>query len=146
MLARATAVGWAALLVLGMLVEPPVLGWTARAFGGTWFPTVRLALDGAVLAAAGWLAGRSHRGSPIAAVLAFAATLIWGDLDPVAAINVPWLIRLFLDALRDARYWNSLAATAMTHLFLFGSLAAGGMLSRPPRTPLSIVPGGKSLP
>ncbi|HJT87470.1 MAG TPA: hypothetical protein VJ732_06430, partial [Bryobacteraceae bacterium] len=105
-----------------------------------------LALDGAVLAAAGWLAGRLHRGSAIPAILAFAATLIWGDLDPVAAINVPWLIRLSGDALRDARYGPSLAATAAAHLFLFGSLAAGGMLSRPPRPPLSIVPGGRSLP
>jgi len=61
-------------------------------------------------------------------VLAFAATLTFRDFGPELAINVPWLIRLAADSIGDSAYLNSLEATATAHIFLFGSLIAGGQL------------------
>jgi hypothetical protein len=60
-------------------------------------------------------------------------------------IDVPWLLQLTADAWRDARYRDSLVATFTTHLLLFGSLIAGGLLSRP-RQPARSFPIGIALP
>jgi len=79
-----------------------------------------------------------HRSAPIPSVLIFAATLSFRDLDPLLAINVPWLVRLAADALRDSRYLGSLVDTASEHSLLFGSLFAGALLSRPSRRPVSL--------
>src|SRR3974377_466875 len=43
--ARAILTGWSAIWVIAYLVERPLLGWTARWLGGSWFATARIALD-----------------------------------------------------------------------------------------------------
>jgi hypothetical protein len=132
---RGVLVGWAALLLLTYLVEQPLLGWTAPLFGVVWIATARLSLHCLVMAGTGWLVGRANRTHAVADVLVFAATLCpWGLL----LINVPWLVRLTWDALRDTSYLDAWFTTAASHVFLFGSLIAGGMLSRPPRPILTI--------
>jgi hypothetical protein len=143
LLARSILVGWAVLLIAGYLIERPLLGWTARALGSHWFPTVHISLDCLTLAAAGWVIGRFHRDSAILGALAFAATLSLWDQEPLLALNVPWLIQLGADALRDSVYVSSFARTAVEHALLFGSLLAGAFLSRPARPPASIF-GGKA--
>lgn len=73
----------------------------------------RLALDCAAMAATGWVVGRLNRASAILAVIAFAVTL---------TINIPWLLRLIVNTLRDNHYLSSLVSTATSQTFLFGSL------------------------
>jgi hypothetical protein len=58
---------------------------------------------------------------------------------PLLTVKVPWLIRLGVDALHDGNYLASFANTAGLHALLLGSLVAGGILSRPPRIPVSIL-------
>ena len=137
--ARSILSGWAALFLITYLVERPLLIVTAHWLGASWFPTARLGLDCTALAATGWTVGRLHRSAPVLAVLAFAATLLFRDFDPLLGLNVPWLIRLAADAVRDSIYLESLAATAASHALLLGSLIAGGLLSRPAPAPVSIV-------
>ena len=139
--ARSILFGWATLLAIAFLVERPLLIWTAPLLGATWFPTARLVLDCGVLTATGWVVGRLNRSRPMFAVLVFAATLTFWDFSLVVPINVPWLFQLTADAFGDPLYLESLATTAATHVFLFGSLIAGGLLSRPRRAPVSIVSG-----
>jgi hypothetical protein len=136
--ARSILVGWATLLPLTYVVERPLLIWTARLVGAHWVATAKLSLDCLALAATGWVIGRLHRSAPLLGVLAFAATLCFRNLDPLLAIDVPWLLRLAVDAFRDTRYLDSLFTTAAQHLFLFGSLIVGALLSRPAPTPLSL--------
>jgi hypothetical protein len=136
---RAILLGWAALLVITYLLQRPLLLWTGPWTGPNWFPTERLGLNCLTLAATGWIIGRWHRTIPILAVLAFAATLTFRDFGPDLAINVPWLIHLAADAFRDSAYLESLGATAAAHILMFGSLIAGGLLSRPSQAPMSIV-------
>ena len=109
--------------------------------GGRWLATAGLALDCIALAATGWVVGRLNRTNPILAVLVFAATLSFWDCTPWMAINIPWLLRLVEDTVRDSGYLSSLLTTAANQAFLFGSLLAGGLLSRPPTKPVSIVAG-----
>ena len=137
--ARAILIGWPTLIAITLLLERPLLLGTARLLGASWFPTARLALACAGLAATGWVIGRLHRSEPILAVLVFAATLTLWDFDALLAINVPWLLRLAADALRDPLYFDSLVTTAGSHVLLFGSLIAGGFLSRPSAAPPSIL-------
>jgi hypothetical protein len=82
-----------------------------------------------------------NRTSPIFGILVFAATLTFRDFTPLLAINIPWLLHLAADALRDTGYLSSLASTTATQALLFGSLLAGGLLSRPPEKPVSILAG-----
>ncbi len=117
----------------------PLTGALGRWLGASWIPTVLLAFDAAVFAAAGWLIGWLHRANPMIGVLAFAVTLAFGDLTPVFAINVPWLVRLARDTFGDSLYLKSFAATAATHIFLFATLFAGGFASRPRPKAVSIV-------
>ena len=135
---RPILVGWAVLVPLAYLTERLLLPWTIRLLGGAWLPTAQVLLECFVLAVTGWVIARLHRSAPIPSVLIFAATLSFRDLDPLLAINVPWLIRLVADALRDSRYLGSLVETASEHLLLFGSLFAGALLSRPSRRPVSL--------
>ena len=138
MMARSIVAGWVALIVLTYLAERPLLLLTASLVGAHWAATASLWLDCLKLAATGWAIGRLHRAAPLPDVLAFAATLSLFNLEAWAPIDVPWLIRLAMDAVRDARYWGSLATLAAQHVLLFGSLIAGGLLSRTPQKPLSL--------
>jgi hypothetical protein len=79
-----------------------------------------------------------HRTAPLPGVFAFAATLGFFNLEAWLPFDFPALIRLALDALQDARYLDSLATLIAQHVLLLGSLIAGGLLSRPPQTPLSL--------
>ena len=136
---RSVLIGWATLLFIAFLLEHPLLAWTTPILGVKWLATAGLALDCVALAATGWVVGRLNRTSPIFGVLVFAATLIFRDFTPVLAINIPWLLRLASDARRDSGYLSSLVSTVATQALLFGSLLAGGLLSRPPEKPVSIV-------
>jgi hypothetical protein len=137
--ARAVLCGWAALLGLSYLLEGPLLRWTVPLLGMEWFPTERLALDCLVLTAAGWAAGRSHRSRAVAATLAFAVTLLPWNLDQVVSLDFPWLARLTVDAIRDSRYLGGLLTVGVTQAFLWGCLAAGGLLARPRPAPVSVI-------
>jgi hypothetical protein len=137
---RSVMIGWATLLLIAFLLEHPLLVWTAPIIGIKWLATARLALDCIALAATGWVVGRLNRSSPIFGALVFAATLTFRDLTQVLEINIPWLLRLAEDALRDSGYLNSLITTAASQALLFASLLAGGLLSRPPAKPVSILP------
>lgn len=136
--ARSILVGWAGLVALVGIAERPLLLLTAPVVGAHWVATAKLSMDCLALAAAGWAAGRQHRAAPLPGVLAFAATLCPFNLEAWLPIDVPGLVRLAFGALHDAAYRGPLETTAVQHVLLFGSLIAGGLLSRPPRPPLSI--------
>ena len=138
---RAIVVGWAVLLPATYLIERPLLFLAARLLGAGWFPTARLALDCLILAATGWVIGRFHRPAAAWAILAFALTLCFWDFDPLLSMNVPWLIQLAGDTLRQSLYLESLATTALQHVLLFGSLFAASFLSRATPAPASILEG-----
>jgi hypothetical protein len=127
------------LFVLVFLVVRPILSWTSPLLGSGWVQTAKVALECTALAASGWVIGRLNRSRPIIEVLIFAATLTVWDFGRVLSVNIPWLLRLALNTFGDARYLDSLITVAATQIFLFGSLIAGGMLSRRPEgTPVSI--------
>ena len=136
--ARSVAAGWAILIALTYLVERPILLLTAPLLGARWVATASLSFDCLKLAATGWAIGRLNRAAPLPGVLAFAATLCLFNLDRWLPLDVPWLIRLTVDAVHDARYRTSLATMATQHFLLFASLIVGGLLARRPRTPLSL--------
>lgn len=126
-------IGWVTLYLLVWLGRV-LLGWVGPVVGGQWIATVELGLDCAILAATGWVTGRIARPRSVLAVLLFALTLSFWDLSALVAINVPWLMRLVGNA-----HWDSLITTGVSHALLFGSLIAGGLLSRPSTKPVSIV-------
>ena len=136
---RAVPIGWGTLLLLAYLLEHPVLRWVTPILGVQWLATAGLALDCMALAATGWVLGRLNRPDSLLGVLSFAATLTFWDFTPVVAVNIPWLLHLAANALRDSVYLSSLLTTAASHALLFGSLIAGGLLSRPPSKPVSIM-------
>jgi hypothetical protein len=129
--ARSVLLGWITLLSIAYVLERPLLVLIAARLGANWFPTVRLILDCSALAATGWAIGRLGRASPILAVAAFSVTLTLRDFGELVEIRIPWLLQLAGDAVRDPRYWDSLVYTAVIQTFLFGSLIAGALLSRP---------------
>ncbi len=135
---RSIPIGWAALLTVEFLIAQPLLRFTGPLFGATWISTARLGLNCLALIATGWVIGRLARPNPMDGVLAFAATLVWWDLDSLIGINVPWFLRLTADGLGDSRYWSSFVSTASSQAILFASLVAGGLLSRPAAKPPSI--------
>jgi hypothetical protein len=137
--ARSSLIGWATLFVLVFLVVRPILSRTAPLLGPSWFQTARVVLECTALAATGWVIGRASQSRPTIEVLVFAATLTVWDFGQTLSVNIPWLLRLALNTFGDARYLDSLITIAATQTFLFGSLIAGGMLSRRSRgTPVSI--------
>ncbi len=137
--ARSIVLGWVALLGLAFLVEGPLLRWTAPMFGPNWAATAHLAFDCLALAGAGFVAGRFHRSHAMGASLLFAASLCFWDFGEALALNVPWLIRLARNSVRDSRFLDSLIANLETHVLLFGCLLAGAALSRAREKPVSIV-------
>jgi hypothetical protein len=136
--------GWAALFLIIYLVKRPLLFSTAALLGASWLPTASLALDCTALASTGWIIGRLNRSGPRIAVSLFAATLTFWDFNRVLAINVPWLLQLAGDALRDSRYLESFGNDLAIHLFLFGSLIVGALISEPPATLASLAGEGGS--
>jgi hypothetical protein len=137
--ARAIAVGWVVLVAITYLIERPLLRWTGPMLEGSWLPTAELALDCCAFAATGWVIGRFSRDAVLIALLAFAATLAWRDFTPLLPVNVPWLVRSAVNAFSDSRYFAGFVTTAATHAILFGSLFAGGLLTRRAQKPPSIV-------
>jgi hypothetical protein len=139
--ARSILLGWATLFAVTYLVERPLLTWTAPWLGASWLPTAQLAFECVALAATGWMIGRWSHLDVVYALLAFAAILAVWNFGLVPAINLPWLFRLMLDSLGNARYLESLVTAAVTQALLLGSLFVGARLSRPRQTPVSIVSG-----
>jgi len=135
---RSLAVGWAVLIALTYLAERPLFLLTAPLVGEHWVATASLTLNCLKLAATGWVICRLHRKTALPAMLTFAVTLCLFSFEVWLPLDVPGLIRLALDALHDTRYWWPLATMAAQHVLLFGSLIAGGLLSRPPEAPLSL--------
>jgi len=131
--------GWATMISLTYLAERPLLLLTAPLVGAHWVATARLMLDCLKLAATGWAIGRLHRSAPLPGVLAFAATLGLFNLEAWLPLDFSGLIRLAIDAAQDARYWGPLVDTGAQHLLLMVSLIAGGLLSRQPQTPFSLL-------
>ena len=137
---RSIPIGWVSLGLMVFLLEHPLLHLAAPVIGAQWIATATLGFDCAALAATGWVVGRLGRPSPMLSVLVFAATLTVWDLSFMVGINVPWLLRLAVHALRgDSSYLSSLVSTAASQILLFGCLLGGGMLSRDPVKPVSIV-------
>jgi hypothetical protein len=137
---RAIPIGWGTLLLIAFLLERPLLFVTAPGIGPQWIATAKLGLDCAALAATGWVVGRLSRPSAIPGVLVFAATLTVWDFSSIVTINVPWLLRLAAHTLSgDGSYLSSLVSIAASQTLLFGSLLAGGLLSRPSTKPVSII-------
>jgi hypothetical protein len=134
-------IGWAVLLLIGTVVERPLLGGLAPVVGPSWSPTLQLALNCCAFAATGWAIGYRSRTDPLFAVLSFAVTLTVWDFTPLLPIDVPWLFRLVEDTLHDARFFDSLITSAATHALLFGSLITGALLARPAQPPASIFGG-----
>jgi len=128
---RSILTGWAMLLTISYLLERPLLFWSEPVLGGSWFSTAQLALDCCSFTATGWAVSYWSRADSLFPVLAFAATLIPWDLNPVLDVNVPWLLHLVVETFRDTRYLDSLVATAGSHILLFGSLIVGSRLGRP---------------
>lgn len=135
---RSIAVGWVVLIALTYLAEHPLFLLAAPLMGPRWAATASLALNCLKLAATGWVIGRLHRTTALPGVLLFAATLTLFSFEAWLPLDVPGLIRLATDALHDTRYWWPLATMAAQHVLLFGSLIAGGLLSRPAQPPLSL--------
>jgi hypothetical protein len=133
--------GWAVLLPLAYVVERPLILWTAPLLGAHWVATAKVSLACLILVATGWTVGRTHRAAPLPGVFAFAVTLAFCNCDPSSVVDIPTLARLAAGALHDTGYLSPLATTAAQHILLFGSLIAGGLLSRPPRPPLSLFEG-----
>jgi hypothetical protein len=137
---RSILIGWVTLCLMVFLAERPLLKWVGPVIGAQWIATVELGLDCAVLAATGWVVGRLARPSSMLGVLSFAATLTVWDISFLVAINVPWLLRLAAHTLSgDSNYFGSLISTAASQVLLFGSLVAGGLLSRARAKPVSII-------
>jgi hypothetical protein len=143
--ARSILLGWATLLAVTYLVERPLIVWAAPLLGASWMPTVQLALQCVALAATGWMVGRWNHLDAVRAVLVFAAMMAARNFGLVPTINVPWLFRLLVDSLGNARYLESLATAAVTQALLFGSLFVGARLSRPAQAPVSLVDSGGSI-
>ena len=139
LLARSILAGWVTLLAIVFGVEGPLLHWTSPLFGPSWIATAHLAFDCLALAAAGWVGGRLYRSRAIPAAGLFAMSLCFWDFGDGLALNVPWLVRLIGNSLRDSRYFDSLIASGETHVLLFGCLFAGAALSRARAKPVSIV-------
>lgn len=130
--------GWAALLAIAFGVEAPFFHFTRDFFGPSWIATVHLTLDCGALAAAGWLAGRSNRAHAVWNGALFAVTLSFWNFGDALALNVPWLVKVAIDAFHDSRYLEALLTSMETHGLLFGCLMAGAALSRPREAPISI--------
>ena len=137
-LARSVVLGWATLFLALFAMERPLLLLMLRLLGGGLIPVVRLPFECVALAGGGWVAGRLSRPNPLPAVLILALTVTFWDFGGMLDIQIPWLLRLVADGVGNSRYWGSALDVLLTHVFLFGCLIAGALLSRPRQAPLSI--------
>ena len=110
----------------------------ALILGPELLPSLKVVLDMVALAACGWTAGRVARPRNAAAAVLTAAGLACFDLTPYLLLNVPWLLRLTINAVSDSRYLSSLLSTLTIHALMFGSLIAGAYLSRPREAPIGL--------
>jgi hypothetical protein len=123
---RSLIAGWAALFILTVVVERPIIRWIGAALGPNWIPTVQLIAACVGLFVTGWIIGRWGR----LGVFLFAATIAVWNFGLVREIDIPWLGRLLIDCFGNSRYLESFFTSLATHVFLFGSLFAGATLSR----------------
>ncbi len=130
----AVGLAWLTLLALAYLAQAVLLR-EAPLLGPEWFPTARVILDCCALSAAGWVAGRLRRERALLSASIFAVTLSLRSFDPLLPLDVPWLLHLSFDTVRDSRYLESLATTAVAQAILFGCVFCGARLARP-RTPI----------
>src|ERR1700722_4049809 len=104
-LARAVLAGWISLLLMISLIAHFLLVSAGLFLGPEWLETAKLALDCVFLAGAGWIVGRLGGRK---AVFIFATSLVFWNFGDRLAVNVPWLLRLTVNSLRDTRYLESL--------------------------------------
>ena len=135
--------GFSLIAAWGVLAASAGLAWLllwvgARSVGAEWIATAHVFLSCGSLCAAGFVAGRGMR-HPFRAAALTAVPLCFFDLEDALSLNIPWLARLVVNSLRDARYLDSLVSTAQTHLLLLGCLFFGAWLSLPSDKPPRIV-------
>lgn len=138
----AALAGWSTLAVTEGILLFGALRVFALFMGPELLPSLKVVFDMGALAACGWVAGRIGRPRIVAAAALTAAGLACFDLTPYLVLNVPWLVRLAINAIRDSRYLTSLLSTVTIHALMFGSLVAGAYLSRPREAPLELGVGG----
>jgi hypothetical protein len=127
---RSILLGWIALFGIAYLVQRPLLRLAARLLDASWLPTAQLALACAGLAATGWVVARWSGPRPSIAVFIFAVMLAVSNFGLEPAIDIPWLFKLLLDSLQNARYLQSFALDLVTHVLLFGGLFAGAFFGQ----------------
>jgi hypothetical protein len=130
-LAVAALAGWAVLAAAEFVLLFGVFRVFAMVMGPELLPSLKVVLDMGALAACGWVAGRVGRPRVVAAACLCAAGIAAFDLSPYLPLNVSWLLRLTINAIRDSRYLTSLLTLLGIHVLLFGSLFAGARLSCP---------------
>jgi hypothetical protein len=135
--ARAVAAAWAALLLLGYLVERPLLWLIQKTAGGSWAQPVSIFLDLACFFAAGWIAGRLYRQRPVLAVLLFLVSLLFLDFEPLFPLHFGWVLRQISNTMGDSRYLQGLVQAVVSNGMYLAAVWAGGVHSRP-KDPLSI--------
>jgi len=134
----AAIAGWAVLVATELIVLFGALRVFAVALDPGLLPSLKVVLDMGALAACGWIAGRLGRPRVMTAAALTVAGLALADLTPYLPLNVPWVLRLTINAAVDTRYVSSLITTVTVHALMFGSLLAGAHLSRPRDTPVSL--------
>ncbi len=134
----AALAGWAVLLVSELIVVFGLLRLLALVLSADLLPSLKIVLDMAILATSGWVAGRIGRARTMAAAGVTAAGLCLFDLTPYLLLNVPWLLKLTVNAVSDSRFLSSLLTTLTMHALLFGSLFIGARFSRPRQAPVGL--------
>lgn len=128
--ARAIVSGWSALLFLVILIERPLIKFFVSLIGHGWRPTAIVALDCSALAASGFAAGLTNRSRPFLAASCFALTLTGRDFSALVPLNVPWMVHLARDAIREPRFLESMGETLASHALLFACIFIGASFSR----------------
>jgi hypothetical protein len=134
----AALAGWSILLATDLVLLWGALPLFAMVIGPELLPSLKVVLDMGALAACGWVAGRVGRPRVMAAATLTAFGLALFDLVPYIPLNVPWLLRLAVNAAADSRYLSSLLTALTLHVLMFGSLFAGAHLSRPREAPIGL--------
>lgn len=131
----AALAGWAVLAATELVLFFGALRLLAMVMGPDLLPSLKVVLDMGTLMACGWIAGRIGRPRTMTAAGLTAAGLTMFDLTPYVLLNVPWLLRLTVNAVDDSRYLSSMLTMLTMHALMFGSLLGGAYLSRPREAP-----------